>query len=233
MSITQTLYQLQEIDSTWEKVRRRLLQLQGLAEGSSELKSARDKVEATQETLQTWQRTQKDAELESRSLGEKIRESEQRLMSGQVRNPKELELLQSSIESMQRHKSSVEDRGVEALLNLEELNNTLSQQTDQLSLLESEWQSKQQSIEAELHQRKREFVYLKRLREQATEKLSASDLEQYEHLRKRKAGIAVAKIEKDSCGACHIQVPTGVIGDARRDGSLTYCPGCGRILHAG
>ncbi len=230
MSTSRTLYQLQEIDLTWDKVRRRLLQLQGMAEGSGELKSVRDKVTNTKTSLQTWQRTQKDAELESQSLSEKISESEQRLMSGQVRNPKELEVLQTSIESMQRHKSSVEDRGVEALLTIEELSNTLSQQAATLSTLESDWQNKQQAVEDELHQRKREFVYLKRLREQTVEKISAADLEQYEHLRKRKHGIAIAKLEEDICGACHIQVPTGVIGDVRREHSLTYCPGCGRLL---
>jgi predicted nucleic acid-binding Zn-ribbon protein len=230
MSDSSLLYRLQEIDTTWDRVRRRLLQLQNLSGGSEELKLTREKVSATEAVLEELRRTQKDAELESRSLTDKIRESEQRLMSGQVRNPKELESLQLNIESMQKHKSSVEDRGVEAMLKIEELNGTFTVQQDTLATLESSWHSKQQAIEEETQQRKKEFVYLKRLREQTVEKIDKASLEQYEHLRRRKNGVAVAKLEGDVCSACHMQVPTGVIGDVRRTDSLTYCTGCGRIL---
>lgn len=233
MSTSRILYQLQEIDSTWEKIRRRLLKLQGMSEGSGELKAAREQLSNTESSVQNWQRTQKEAESESHSLTDKIRESEQRLMSGQVRNPKELESLQSSIEALQRHKSSVEDRGVEALLKLEELSGMLAEQKNTLQSLESNWQSKQQAVDEELQQRKREYVYLKRLREQTAEKLNAADLEQYEHLRKRKNGVAIAKLEDGICGACHMQVPTGLVADVRREDTLTYCTGCGRILYSG
>lgn len=231
MSNSSQLYRLQEIDTTWDRVRRRLLQLQNMSEGSDELKSTREKVSATEAELTALMRTQIDAESETRSLSEKIQESEQLLMSGQVRNPKELESLQSSIDSMQRHKSSVEDRSVEALLKIEELNGSFAAQQEVLADLESDWQSKQQAIEEELLQRKKEFVYLKRLREQLVEQIDKSSLEQYEHLRRRKNGVAVAKLEGDVCNACHMQVPTGVVSDVRRTESLTYCTGCGRILH--
>ncbi|MCB0116098.1 MAG: C4-type zinc ribbon domain-containing protein [Caldilineaceae bacterium] len=224
------LYRLQEIDTTWDKVRRRLLKLQNISGGSEELRSKREQVAVTETSLAEWQTVQKDAELESRSLTERIADAEARLMSGDVRNPKELESLQSSVESMRRHKEMVEERGVEAMMKAEELAGALDVQQQALSTLETDWQSQQQSIESELQQRKKEFVYLKRLREQTVEKLPADSLEQYEHLRRRKNGIAVARLDDDVCNACHMQVPRGVIGEVRRSDALTFCPGCGRIL---
>jgi uncharacterized protein len=227
-----TLYQLQEIDSTWEKVRRRIIQLQNAAGGSVELKTAREETAAVESELHQWIGSQLDADLEARSLEGKISESEQRLMGGEVRNPKELESLQASVESMRRHKTMVDDRNVEAMLKIEELTDTLDTKKSSLSTLEAEWQDKQQSVEAELLQRKREFVYLKRLREQTVERLDPAILEQYEHLRKRKNGVAITKVEDTICSACHIQVPTGLLSDVRRENTLTLCPGCGRILYA-
>jgi uncharacterized protein len=232
VSNSRILYQLQEIDSTWDKVRRRILALQNASGGSGELKSVREEVAAAESELHEWQNTHRNADLEARSLDGRITESEQRLMGGQVRNPKELESLQSSIESMRRHKSSLEDQGVEALLKIEELSSTLSERQNTLTTLETDWQSKQQAIDEELQQRKKEFVYLKRLREQTVEKLDPKLLEEYEHLRKRKNNVAIAKLEGDICGACHVQVPRGMLADVSRENTLTYCPGCGRILYA-
>jgi uncharacterized protein len=227
-----TLYQLQEIDSTWEKVRRRILQLQNAAGGSVELKTAREETASMENELEQWLSAQRDSDLEARSLESRIVESEQRLMGGQVRNPKELESLQASVESMRRHKSGVEDRNVEAMLKVEELSSALDTKKSALFTLEADWQEKQQSIESELQQRKREFVYLKRLREQTVERLTPAILEQYEHIRKRKNSVAVAKLEGSICSACNIQVPTGLLSEVRREETLTLCPGCGRILYS-
>jgi uncharacterized protein len=231
VSDSSLLYRLQEIDTTWDRVRRRLQQLQNLSGGSNELKATREKVASTESSLHEWQRTQSEAEFESRSLTTKIQESEERLMSGQVRNPKELEALQSSIESMRRHKISLDDQSVEAMIKVEEFSGTLTEQKGSLATLESNWQTKEQALEEELQQRKKEFLYLKRLREQTVGQVSAAALEQYEHLRRRKNGIAVAKLEGDICNACHMQVPTGIVGSARNADVLLYCPGCGRLLY--
>jgi predicted nucleic acid-binding Zn-ribbon protein len=231
VSDSSLLYRLQEIDTTWDRVRRRLQQLQNLSGGSDELKTTREKVASTESTLHEWQRTQKEAEVESRSLTSKIQESEDRLMSGQVRNPKELESLQASIDSMRRHKISLDDQSVEAMIKVDEFSGTLAEQKNSLDTLESTWKTKQQAIDEELQQRKKEFLYLKRLREQTIGQVSAPALEQYEHLRRRKNGIAVAKLEGDICNACHMQVPTGIVGSARNADVLLYCPGCGRLLY--
>ena len=110
------LYELQKIDGTTQKVRRRLAQLKTLLVESDDLKRARTQTETLQAEQQEWHSKQKNAELETQSLTDRIKEGEQRLMSGQVRNPKELESLQSSIEALQRQRGIIENASVEALL---------------------------------------------------------------------------------------------------------------------
>lgn len=226
------LYRLQEIDTAWAKIRQRILQLQKFSGGSAQLLKAREEAKVAETELSQTRKEQREAETEANSLVERIRESEEMLMSGQVRNPKELEALQSSVESMRRHKSALDDRGVEAMVKADELGKRFAAQSAALTDQETEWATKQKSIDDELVRRKKEYAYLKNVREEALKTISAKYLEQYEYLRGRKNGIAVAKLEEDSCGACHMQLPVGVVGSVRRNSSLVLCTACGRILYA-
>lgn len=224
------LLRLQEIDTTQEKVRRRILALQKFSEGSTGLNRARSVVDDSQNELQRWRSEQVEAELEAQSLQDRIRESESKLMSGDVQNPRELEALQNNVDSMRRHKENLEERSVEALMKIEELSPGHSEKEVKLAEIEEEWKTKKETVEEELQQRKREYAYLKKLREETASRLSKDEYGQYEHLRKRKNGVAVSKLEEDICSACHTQVATGVIGTVRNRDELTLCPACGRIL---
>ncbi len=226
------LYRLQEIDTAWEKIRQRILQLQKFSGGSGQLLKAREQAKVAEAELNDIRKQQREAESEANSLTERIQEADALLMGGQVRNPKELEALQSSLESMRRHKSALDDRGVEAMVKADELGVKFAEQTEALEALETEWATKQQSIDDELVRRKKEYAYLKNVRAQAIKTISPKFLEQYEYLRGRKNGIAVAKLEDDSCGACHMQLPVGVISNVQRSPDLVLCTACGRILYA-
>ncbi|MBX3053930.1 MAG: hypothetical protein KF753_20805 [Caldilineaceae bacterium] len=226
------LYRLQEIDTAWEKIRQRILQLQKFVGGSPKLNQVREQTQAAEIELNTIRKEQQDTELEANSLGERVRESEAILMGGQVQNPKELEALQANVESMRRHKETLDDRSVEALVKAESLAAKYASLQESLSTMEAEWTSTQATIEEELQRRKKEYVYLKNIRDEAVKTISAKYLEQYEYLRGRKNGIAVAKLEDDSCGACHMQLPVGVIGSVRRNEEMVSCTACGRILFA-
>lgn len=227
-----TLYRLQEIDTLWEKVRRRILQLQKLSGGSPELVQMREQTRAMEQALQDVRRQQREAEMESTTLSQRIEESESLLMGGQVRNPKELEALQANVESMRRHKVALDDRGVEAMVKADEIDQNFATQSRSLESQETEWKTRQQAIDEELQKRKKEYVYLKNTREQLVKEIDNKMLEQYEYLRGRKNGIAVAKLEEGSCTACHMQVPVGLISSVRRSEQLVSCAACGRILFA-
>jgi predicted nucleic acid-binding Zn-ribbon protein len=228
------LYRLQEIDIAWYRVRRRLLAIQKELNESEELKDIRQQVADTEAYLRDWQSQQRDAELEAQALAERIQSSEQRLMSGQVRNPKELTSLQASVEALHRQHGSVEDRSVEALLKVEQLQAQLAEQKERLSQVEQEWQSSQSTLVGEEQQRKRELLYLKQQRQKSVETLGPELVSRYERLRKRKNGVAVARLADDTCNACHMQVPTGVISTVHSsDTEIVLCPSCGRILYAG
>ncbi|NJN82659.1 MAG: hypothetical protein HC802_10570 [Caldilineaceae bacterium] len=162
MSDTTALYDLQKIDVTWDKVKRRLLQIQKLLGEPEELQKARAKVEQTDAAFHEWHAKQKNAELESQSLAARIKETDDKLMGGSVHNPKELEALQASLESMQRHRATVDDQGVEAMLSAEELAAQLAEQKAELDEIESAWIAGQDELKVEGAKMKRNYLALKK-----------------------------------------------------------------------
>lgn len=224
------LLKMHEIDSLYDKVRRRILLLNRAVEGSTELTSMREEVSSLEQELQTTLTEQQTLELESRSLTERIRESEQSLMSGELSNPRELETLQDSIDSMKGHRTDLENKSVERLVMSDSLQVSLEQKQAALAEVEKEWTTRQAEIETEMEQRKKEYTYLTRARDQVAETLSEENLELYEHLRRRKNGVAVALLEDENCGACHTQVAIGILDNIRYRDELLNCPSCGRIL---
>lgn len=228
------LFELQKIDVAMEKTRRRLAQIKQAMGESPELVAARSAVAATESELHQAHAAQKDAELETQSLNERIHSTETQLMSGKVRNPKELESLQANLEAMKRQRSTVEESGMEALLRVEALSKTLDEQGQRLASVENGWNNGQAELGQDEKKLKRSYVQLKQQREELTQTIDSESLDYYEQIRTRKGGVAVAPVQNGQCGVCHIQVPTGVQSAVRaRKTEAVLCPSCGRILFAG
>jgi predicted nucleic acid-binding Zn-ribbon protein len=226
------LHELQKTDSNSEKVRRRLLQLQKLLAEPEEVNAARAALAATTAQLHDWGARQKNAELEAQGLAQRVAATEQRLMSGTVRNPKELESLQASADALRRQRAGVEEQGVEALLQVEELTAQEARDRAAFAKVEQAWQARHGELQQEEAKLKRLAVQLRAHRAKLAEGLPADELALYEDLRKRKGGVAVATVENGLCTACNVRVPTGVASAARNRSEIAYCTSCGRILVA-
>ncbi|MGL4650200.1 MAG: zinc ribbon domain-containing protein [Caldilineaceae bacterium] len=224
------LLDLQKIDSTWEKIRRRLLQIQKLTAVPESVLALRAHFAQTESTLQEWQVKQRNAELESQTLRDRMHASEQKLMSGTVRNPKELESLQQSVDALHRQQASVEESGVLALLEVEQWAATRAADLKRLEHAEKEWSSRHTDLLTEEAKLKRHGVQLRGQRTALVAQMPAEDVALYEDLRKRKAGVAVAEVVNGACAACSVRLPTGVVSGAKAGSEVTYCPSCGRIL---
>lgn len=231
MSDATKLYELQKVDLAWAHVARRLKALMEQLGESDAVRAARQQVNATESTLHDLRAKQRDAELEGKSLAKKIAETESRLMSGAVHDHRELEALQNSLESLRRHRAMVDDTAVEAMMSGDETEAALATQRDQLSTLEAEWGEGQSELRDEETKLKQQYILLKRKREALAKAMGAKLYERYDSMRKRKAGIAIAAVENGVCGACHVQLPTGVVSGLGSATSLVLCPSCGRYLY--
>ena len=225
------LYELQKIDANMEKVRRRVAQIRRNLGESDELRAARADVAAMRTATEQFHAQQLDAELNGQQIGDRIKASERRLMSGEVHNAKELEALQASVESMKRQRSQVEDDALAAFQQREEAERRLVEQRAALAQLEQSWQAAQAGLQQEEIKYKRMYAQIKQQRQEVTDRLGADALALYTQLAERKSGVAVAAVKGGTCSACNVSLPTGVVAGARTiEGAPVHCPSCGRIL---
>jgi hypothetical protein len=161
-----------------------------------------------------------------------IEKAQNRLYSGDVKNPKELTDLQKKIASLQRRQSDIEDEMLEALLEGEEADAAAKATAEERARVEDRWGETLERLKEEQHRLALELDRLMRKREEVVPLVQPGMLARYQNLIKRKNGLAVARLKRGMCLGCQVRVPAGLAAQAEK-GELVYCNNCGRILSAG
>src|SRR5210317_1168749 len=120
MSQVGQLYSLQQIDTEIRSKKQRLGEVIQLQRETEELIAARQRAQAADEELSIWQTRQNDLNLELGSLSNEAQRTDNRLYSGNVKNPKELEDLQNKVQELGRRRAALEDEILEAMIMIED-----------------------------------------------------------------------------------------------------------------
>jgi len=231
MSKAETLYRLQTIDLEIDERNRRLKEVEASLEGNEELRRIRQGMQDEEKRLSRQRTKLRDRELEMRSLVNKIASVEDRLYSGRIKNPKELANLQDEVQYLKRRKGELEDQVLEAMIEVEESEASVTERRDRLARLEEDWQEAQARLSAEQKELINRLSQLKAKRAKLQGTIEAGDLALYEDLRRRRGGRAVALLEGELCQACRVTLPTSKAQQARQGEALTFCGSCDRILY--
>ena len=229
MSLARTLHALQTVEVTLEAKAQRLREIQAALGETQELRSARAALEEVEAEHRRWQGRQRDLEFEIQELERRIADSESELMSGQIRNPRELEKRQANVESLRRRREELEDALLEAMVAVEELAARREEARAALDRVETHWREDQERLQAEQTAIRGEITRLRAEREGLLQRLSPEALAEYQRLRQRR-GYAVSEVQQGVCQVCGVTLPTSLVQAARRDEELVYCSSCGRIL---
>ena len=232
MNRSHLLYRLQTIDLEIGNGQRRLGEVEaGLGE-SAELRQARQAVQKAEDELSRWRTTLRDLELEARSLTAKIPSAEERLYSGRVTNPKELANLQDEVSYLKRRRGELEDRQLEAMVEVEEYEAEVDSKKASLAQIEAEWSQAQKRLTEERSELEERLTHLEEERVKMEGMIGPEDLTLYGELRGRKGGQAVALLKEGVCQACRVTLPTSQVQQVRSRDSLSFCSSCQRILCA-
>lgn len=230
MSQSKALYRLQQIDLKLDKRRKRARAVKDMLEGNNIVSEARTVVTDLEAQLRPAETTASDQSLEMRSLSDQRDQLSQRLYSGTVSNPKELEDLQGKIAELERRHATLEENSLHTLEEVETLQTDLVTAQDQLRAVEASWKSQAAELLAEFKTLQGEIRQLKEEREMALEQVTPSHQQLYKELRKVKGGRAVAVLDGEACSACRIDQTVTDMQRIRRADELVYCSSCGRIL---
>lgn len=231
------LLDVQAIDTTLDQLRHRVEHLPEraqLADVEARLAQLRAEVAGVEEERHGFVKEQTRLEDEITSVEAKIASADRQLYSGSS-DVKELQALQDEIAALKRRVSSLEDDELVVLEQLEPIDARLAELAARRAELDAEAVTATAAIaeaEAEVD-RERDAVVARR-----TELVAAIDpaaVQEYEAVRQRLGGIAVARLEHGSCGACHMKLSA-----VEHDRILhlppdepVRCEDCGRFLVRG
>jgi len=230
MTKAELLLDLQDVDSVIDRLTRRLSEIKAALHETDELIAARSAVRAADESALHKRAQRKDLELADASLETRIKQADQRLYSGTVKNPKELLDLQNDISSLKRQKNTLDDQLFAAMVALEEAENELKKCTETLTRIETEWRASQGDLATELTQLEHDLAEKTVAQTAARAQLGAPDLAQYDQLRRRKGGVVVVEMEGSVCGACGVRVTAHIVQQLSQADHLARCGNCERIL---
>lgn len=231
MSRAQQLYQLQMLDSEVDKTKQELAEIATRLGESEALKQAKAQAEGAENQLRQAQATIQNQNLELQSLTQKIAQQEKTLYQGKALSPKEAGNLQDEIASLKRRQSQREELLLEAMVGAEEAEQHLEQMRSRLATIQTEWQADQEHLAEQQAALKIKLNELKQQRPVMIKVIDVDDLDEYEELRPRKAGRAVAVVKDGICLGCGVAASSSRIQHARAGTELIYCGTCGRILY--
>lgn len=233
MSQVTEVVALQSIDDEAAAFRAALDDVEHRLQGSDELNAARRDFANADAELQDAQKEQRQLDGQVASLSAKIDPEEKRLYDGSVKNAKELQNIQHEIDNLKQQRASYEERLLEVLETRERLDGNRSRALAALAQLEAAWEKQQLDLKHEAKVLGDSIARAERKRELQKERVGARALRTYEEVRRRRAGVAVAKVTRGTCGACRVAIPDVVRKRAFSSETLTQCPNCDRILYIG
>lgn len=225
------LYALQEVDSALDGCRASLADAESRVGETEELVQARERVATLKQALEEAEKQQRVQEWQIDDMREKIEPLEKKLYGGTIRNPKELEDLQQDVDSLKRRQRALEDRDLEIMVTVEEIQRESSEAQRLLAEVQAAWEVEQERLSRQQEELRSEIAALEDRRAQQVALVESSVLGMYEHLRTTRQGRAVAKVERGLCQGCRISLPMNILHRARGGTEIVQCSSCERILY--
>jgi len=230
MKLAQSLYELQQAERTIvrnhkriQKIEKELAQNAGIAEAQSIVDEAENVVKPLRA---------EHAELVDQLENTRTRrkETEERLYSGSVTNPKELTEMQQEMEALERRDTtlqtriaSTEESLAEAEIQLDDARSHLEHITDALA-------GEHQALAAEKRQLAAEMEKMKGIRTHLMAQLDGELIERYQQMRPRMNGQPVSVMKDDTCTVCGVMQISTRARQVRQNEELITCTNCHRIL---
>jgi predicted nucleic acid-binding Zn-ribbon protein len=196
--------------------------LAAIAAELAELEVRRDTVRAEERRLDD----------EAEALGARATEVDQRLYSGTVTSPRELQAMQADVDMLKRHRRELEDRELEVMEERESLDEQITAREGVRKQHQDEEQQLTAAIAAAEAEIDSESAVEQSARDENAAGISEALLRDYEKRRARNRGAGAARLVGATCQACHLTIPSTEAEHIRRSAGeeIAYCDNCGAIL---
>ncbi|MBA4394542.1 MAG: hypothetical protein C0407_13395 [Desulfobacca sp.] len=224
------LIQLQQLDNAIEHIHL------SAEENPKKIEQIDLETQGVQEILQTFtkemdeiQKQRRALEREVEEFGQKIKKSQVKLM--EVKTNKEYRAMLTEIEDLKKVKAGKEDLLLEFMEKLEKGAEKQKALKKTVEAKMAEGKLKKAHLEAEKREYEKELSGQNRKRKELSNRVDTTLLKQYEFLKGRLRGMAVAEVKEAACLGCNMHIPPQLFNDLHRQDRIITCPSCLRILY--
>ncbi|MDC0768293.1 C4-type zinc ribbon domain-containing protein [Streptomyces sp. HD] len=188
-----------------------------MAAQTEESDTARDQTKAEQDVDQVRQRAARD---------------QQRLDSGAITSPKDLENLQHEIASLAKRQGDLEDIVLEVMERRESAQERVTELTERVGSVQSKIDDAIGRRDAAFEEIDGEVATVTKEREVIAAAVPADLLKLYDKLRQQQGGIGAAKLYQRTCQGCRQELAITELSEIRQAApdTVVRCENCRRIL---
>lgn len=225
-----TLYELQQIDTRIHDLEREREALDSGAELRAQAEAMRAQVQTAHDELRRLEVELRDSELQMKTREAKKKDFEDKMYSGRVRNPKEIDDMQREVQMLSGQIDKLEDKALGLMDEVEQRRATLAesesalrQQEAQLAAVDARYNSDSARISAEI-------AGLESQRTAVGSSIPPDLLRRYDELRTKRGNVAVVKVTSEICPGCRIALSIDTMRQLKR-GARVSCDSCARMLY--
>jgi len=146
-----------------------------------------------------------------------------------IKTNREYKAILVEIDMVEKEISNVEEEVLVAMDAIEEMETEVKEKEEETRKVEEETEKEKESLRENQRALEETLEGIRSDRENLATTVDNRLLSEYDRIRLRKGGLAIAIIEDESCGACHMALPPQVVNEAI-GGKIKLCPSCSRLL---
>lgn len=199
---------------------------------TKDLTQLRDLLVAAQTEESDTTREQTKAEQDVDQVRQRAARDQQRLDSGAVSSPKDLESLQREIASLAKRQGDLEDVVLEVMERRESAQERVAELTERVSSVQSKTDDAITRRDAATQQIDAEAAEVAKERAVVAEVIPADLLKLYDKLREKQGGVGAARLYQRKCEGCRLELNITEVAEVRAASPDTVlrCENCSRIL---
>ncbi|MFF3729107.1 zinc ribbon domain-containing protein [Streptomyces sp. NPDC002476] len=199
---------------------------------TSDLAQLRDLLIASQTEESDTAREQTKAEQDVDQVRQRAARDQQRLDSGAVASPKDLENLQREITSLAKRQGDLEDVVLEVMERREAAQERVTELSDRVSAVQAKADDATARRDAATEELDEETASVTKEREVVAASVPADLLKLYDKLREQQGGIGAARLYQRRCEGCRLELNITEINEvkAASPDTVLRCENCRRIL---
>lgn len=195
----------------------------------SQLAAAKARFAAAEENVKKVQMKQK--ELENDALAKENLSKKYQQQQAAVKTNQEYAALTKEMQNALADKSLIEDQILKLMDDVEAQKASIQEEKKVLAASEASVKQELETIAKETAAIHQQIEVLNAERKQHTPGVAADVLAQYERILGKREGVALAKLQGESCSGCGLAFPPQTVNEIKMKESMIFCESCSRIVY--